>query len=73
MFRKTLFHGDFVELKGQLPEGAAVYQVADIRRLDEANGLLRLGLRGQAKVHTRWMPLGTRFWRFIRHTFKFQM
>lgn len=76
--------GEFVELKGQLAEGTAdaaagnptsleapLYEVTDVRRLDTANGLLQLGLRGQAKVHTQWMPLGTRFWRFVRHTFKF--
>ena len=71
-------HDDFVELKGQWTDekpsrSAPDYEVTEIRRLDQANGLLRLGLRGSAKVHTKWMPLGTRLWRFIRHTFRFKL
>ncbi len=58
-----------VQPTGETP----AYQLTQIHRIDKANDLLRLGLRGRAKVHTRWMPLGTRLWRFIRHTFKFKM
>ena len=41
--------------------------------LDDPDGLLRLGLRGQGKVHTRWIPLGARLWRFVCHTFNFRL
>ena len=37
------------------------------------DGELLLGLRGRAKVRTDPMPLGTRLWRFINHTFSFKM
>ena len=41
--------------------------------LDDETGLLRLGLRGTARIHTDWLPLGTRLWRFITHTFNFKL
>jgi putative peptide zinc metalloprotease protein len=41
--------------------------------LDDETGLLLLGLRGTARIHTDPMPLGTRFWRFITHTFNFKL
>lgn len=41
--------------------------------LDDTEGLMRLGLRGQARVYTEWLPLGTRLWRLVAHTFNFQM
>jgi len=67
--------GQFVEVAGHLAtEGADnLYEVTQIRKLDDGNTLLRIGLRGQAKVETKWLPLGTRFWRFISHTFNFRL
>jgi putative peptide zinc metalloprotease protein len=41
--------------------------------LDDPEGVVRLGLRGQARVYTEWVPLGTRFWRLIMHTFNFKL
>jgi putative peptide zinc metalloprotease protein len=41
--------------------------------LDDPDGLMRLGLRGQGKIHADWMPLGTRLWRLVMHTFNFKM
>ncbi len=41
--------------------------------IDDPDGLLRLGLRGQARVYTDWVPLGTRLWRVVAHTFNFKM
>ncbi len=41
--------------------------------LDDETGLMRLGLRGTARIHTDWIPLGTRFWRFLSHTFNFKL
>ena len=41
--------------------------------LDDPDGLLRLSLRGRGKIHARWIPLGTRLWRFVCHTFNFEL
>jgi hypothetical protein len=41
--------------------------------LDDETGLMRLGLRGTARIQTDWLPLGTRFWRFLSHTFNFKL
>jgi putative peptide zinc metalloprotease protein len=41
--------------------------------LDDPSGLMRLGLRGTARIHTDWLPLGARFWRFVTHTFNFKL
>ncbi len=41
--------------------------------VDDAEGHLLLGVRGQAKIHTDWIPLGTRLWRLITHTFNFKL
>ena len=46
--------------------------IADVY-LDDEEGVLRLGLRGRGKVHTAWIPLGTRLWRFLSHTFSFKI
>ena len=67
--------GQFVEVAGQpATEGADnLYEVTRIRKLDDGNTLLRIGLRGQAKIETKWLPLGTRVWRFLSHTFNFRL
>ena len=41
--------------------------------IDDPEGLVRLGVRGQARVYTDWLPLGTRLWRLVAHTFNFKM
>ena len=41
--------------------------------LDDPDSLMRLGLRGQGKIHADWMPLGMRLWRLVMHTFNFKM
>ena len=41
--------------------------------IDDPDNLLRLGLRGRAKIYADWLPLGTRLWRFLAHTFQFKM
>ena len=40
---------------------------------DNHQGEYLLGLRGQARVSTRWISLGARLWRLITHTFNFKM
>lgn len=41
--------------------------------IDDPNGLMRLGLRGRAKIYADWQPLGQRFWRFVTRTFNFRL
>jgi hypothetical protein len=41
--------------------------------IDDPEGLVRLGIRGQARVYTDWLPLGTRLWRLVAQTFNFKM
>ena len=41
--------------------------------INDDEGVLRVGLRGRGKVHTDWIPLGTRLWRFLSHTFSFKI
>jgi len=41
--------------------------------LDDAEGVLLPGLRGRAKIHTRWQTLGQRCWRLITRTFNFKL
>ena len=41
--------------------------------VDDEEGVLRLGLRGRAKIHTQWVSLGARLWRFVTHTFNFKL
>jgi len=44
--------------------------------LDDTEGLLRVGLRGQAKIYmqfNQWQSLGSRVWRFLKRTFHFRL
>ncbi len=41
--------------------------------IDDATGAIRLGIRGQARVYTDWVSLGTRFWWMLAQTFNFKM
>lgn len=41
--------------------------------LDDAEGVLRIGLRGRGKIHTPWISLGLRCWLYVTHTFNFRM
>jgi putative peptide zinc metalloprotease protein len=41
--------------------------------IDDPAGLFRLGIRGQARIYTDWLPLGTRLWRLLSHTFNFKL
>ncbi len=41
--------------------------------LDDPEGLLKTGMIGRGKIHTEWLSLGSRLWRFINHTFSFKM
>lgn len=41
--------------------------------LDDTAGLLRLGLRGRAKIHAPWQTLAQRVWRLATRTFNFRL
>jgi putative peptide zinc metalloprotease protein len=41
--------------------------------IDDPDGNIRLGVRGQARVYTKWLSLGDRLWRLFIHTFNFKM
>jgi putative peptide zinc metalloprotease protein len=41
--------------------------------LDDLDGLLAAGLKGQAKIDAGYHSLGWRFWRFLTRTFHFQL
>ena len=56
-----------------MEEPQGTYYQADTAVIDNSDGRLRVGLRGRAKVHTKWMPLGTRMWRVINHLFSFKL
>jgi putative peptide zinc metalloprotease protein len=41
--------------------------------IDDLKGEYRIGLRGQACVHTKWISIGARLWRLLTHTFNFKL
>jgi putative peptide zinc metalloprotease protein len=41
--------------------------------MDDPDGKYQIGLRGQARIYTDWVPLGTRLWRLLAHTFNFKL
>ena len=48
------------------------YQVR-VFPLDDSDGLLRIGLRGQAKIHVAPRSVGWRLWRWFTETFHFRL
>ena len=42
-------------------------------RLNDEDGLMRLGLRGTGRIYTRWLSVGDRLWRLLSHTFNFKL
>jgi hypothetical protein len=41
--------------------------------LTDDEGVMVVGLRGRAKIHTAPLSLGARFWRLIMNTFNFRL
>ena len=41
--------------------------------INDEEGLLYLGLRGKAKIYTRWQTIATRTWRYLTRTFNFKL
>ena len=54
----------------ETPQSASYQALVPI---EDREGVLRIGLRGQAKIHTAPLSLGARLWRLIMHTFHFKM
>ena len=48
------------------------YQVR-VFPLSDADGLLRIGLRGEAKIHVAPRSVGWRLWRWFTQTFHFRL
>jgi putative peptide zinc metalloprotease protein len=65
--------GSSIPVAGVLTWDSPRYQIESIRRLSPANVLLRQGLRGRGKIHADPIPLASRLWRFITHTFNFKI
>jgi putative peptide zinc metalloprotease protein len=41
--------------------------------LDDEHAVMQIGLKGRAKISTRWQTLGSQLWRFLARTFNFQL
>ncbi|MCE5266546.1 MAG: hypothetical protein LLG00_01490 [Planctomycetaceae bacterium] len=41
--------------------------------IDDPARQYRVGLRGQARIYTQWVPLASRLWRLVTHTFNFKL
>jgi len=41
--------------------------------VDNPDGVLRLGMRGEARIHVAWETLGWRLWRYLTRTFYFKL
>jgi putative peptide zinc metalloprotease protein len=41
--------------------------------LDDPNGRLKVGMRGNVRIYTDWQPLWNRIWRYLTQTFHFRM
>ena len=53
--------------------GADEHLLSGPRPIDDPAGQYRLGLRGQARIYTKWISLGARLWRLVTHTFNFKL
>jgi putative peptide zinc metalloprotease protein len=60
------------DVGGEKPQSPQ-YQARSVELDTEYAGLLRMGLRGQAKIRTDPQTLWSRFWRFVRQTFNFKL
>jgi len=52
------------------PQSASYQAIVPI---DDTEGVMTVGLRGRAKIHTEWVSLGSRLWRLIMNTFNFRL
>jgi putative peptide zinc metalloprotease protein len=52
------------------PQSASYQAIVPI---EDKDGVMIVGLRGRAKIHTKWLSLGNRLWRLIMNTFNFRL
>ena len=52
------------------PQSASYQAIVPI---NDDEGVLLVGLRGRAKIHTAPLSLGARLWRLIMNTFNFRL
>jgi hypothetical protein len=74
--RLTTRYGGGVPSQADPETGVETPQSASYQALvpiEDKEGVLRIGLRGQAKIHTAPQSIGARLWRFLMHTFHFKM
>ena len=74
--RLTTKYGGGVASQADPDTGVETPQSASYQALvpiEDKEGVMRIGLRGQAKIHTAPQSLGARLWRFLMHTFNFKM
>lgn len=67
--------GGTIEIKADdsgIPRPATTYYEARAP-LDDQDGALVVGLKGQAKIDAPWHSLGWRLWRFLQRTFHFKL
>ncbi|MGI6419455.1 MAG: hemolysin D [Thermoguttaceae bacterium] len=69
----TCGDGDYVEVRGQVGDDRATYVVEQIRKVHEADSMLRPGLKGKAKIHAQPQTLARRALRLINQTFAFKL
>jgi putative peptide zinc metalloprotease protein len=60
-----------MDKSGQVKTISTTYQARIL--VDDAENLLFIGQRGQARVYPGWQSLGTRLWRYIIRTFHFHL
>jgi putative peptide zinc metalloprotease protein len=54
----------------ETPQNASYQAVVPIT---DEEGVMVVGLRGRAKIHTAWLSLGARLWRLVTNTFNFRL
>ena len=74
--RLSIKHGGQLDTRsdpksGQERPSSTSYQVRVL--VENPDGVLRLGMRGEARIHVGWDTLGWRFWRYLTRTFYFKL
>ncbi|MCE9556494.1 MAG: biotin/lipoyl-binding protein [Planctomycetes bacterium] len=74
--RLSIKHGGQLDTRsdpksGQERPSSTSYQARVL--LDNPHGVLRLGMRGEARIHVAWETLGWRLWRYLTRTFYFKL
>jgi putative peptide zinc metalloprotease protein len=57
----------------QRPMSTSFQALVPLGKQGKLEGLIRPGLRGRAKIYTRWQSLGKRVYRYVARTFHFEL